>query len=164
MELAAVQVEAVQKWLDYRRQLYWAFFGSSDEELGRQAFLQHLMRRALRAGLPRHSLIWNTEDGLLQAIREVDLQEGPSNASLSDLVRRYRLLEPTRKLLAVAIEDSEQFRVLSLPQATDWIEKQLSTADFEPFVIMAARRRGASERGNSFPRSFRTICSLQAGR
>ena len=39
-----------------------------DEELGRQAGLQHLMRRAIDEGLPRSALIWKTDESLLAAI------------------------------------------------------------------------------------------------
>ena len=35
----------VAAWRNYRTEMYFRFFDSSEEELGRQAFLQHLMRR-----------------------------------------------------------------------------------------------------------------------
>jgi HD superfamily phosphohydrolase len=133
-------------WLQYRQALYSTFFNASDEELGREALLQHLMRRALRGGLHRRSLIWNTEDQLLSTIATID--DGPRSATdvgLAELVRRYRLLEPNRRLLAVAIEDEESLRALQSPQAASWIERQLSGPDLEVSVLIAARRWGRSD-------------------
>jgi hypothetical protein len=131
----------VRLWREYRSRLYTAFFESSAEELGRQAFLQHLMRRSLREGMPRRILIWNTDDGLL---RDMAAMGGPQSrrdhVSLSDLVRRYRLMDPTTEVLKIPIWDDEVFRALKSPQAATWIENRLTSPDLEVFVIVSARR------------------------
>jgi HD superfamily phosphohydrolase len=140
VEIESVRHDDVRKWLEYRQRLYSAFFEAGDSELGREAFLQHLMRRALRAGILRRSVIWNTEDGLLADIASLDDSAAGHYVSLSALVRRYRLLEPPHRIIALAIEDAEVFRALQTPQAATWIERQLSTNDLEVFVMVSARR------------------------
>jgi len=59
---------SVKKWLEYRNFLYGSFFNSSDIELGRQAFLQHLIRRAFNEGLSRKTIIYSTDELLLYSI------------------------------------------------------------------------------------------------
>jgi hypothetical protein len=141
VELSRVRNPDVQLWRDYRRRLYSAFFDASDEESGREAFLQHLMRRAVEERIPRRLLVWNTDEGLLSAMATLGRESNErGRASLADLVRRYRLMERTHRILSVPIEDEETLRVLKLPQATGWIEKQLSSPSIEPFVVVAARR------------------------
>ncbi|MGI8738763.1 MAG: HD domain-containing protein [Gammaproteobacteria bacterium] len=71
-ELTEVRNGAVQEWLQYRSELYKTFFESSEQELGRQAFLQHLMRRSLRTNMPRRQLVWNTDEGLLSTMATFD--------------------------------------------------------------------------------------------
>jgi len=131
----------VQTWLAYRETLYGMFFNSSDQELGRQAFLQHIMRRALRCGLPRRTLVWNTDDELLHTIADFDKHSTfASSPSLRELVERYRLLEETHTLVSVPIESQETLRALSLPQATTWIEEQLTGCDLDVFTMVISRR------------------------
>jgi HD domain len=140
---------AVVLWSEYRRWLYGVFFESSTEEVGRQAFLQHLMRRAVSAGLPRRVLLWNTEPQLLDAIARAP--EGGGMYPLSELVQRYRLLEAPTLLFAEQIDDEETFRALSLPQAATWIEEALSTSALEAVVFLAARRWSAGETSSLLP-------------
>src|SRR6218665_1330695 len=52
---------AVKYWMSYRTQMYSAFFNSTDEEIGREAFLQHILRRAYNEGVSRKTLIWRTD-------------------------------------------------------------------------------------------------------
>jgi HD superfamily phosphohydrolase len=132
---------AVQTWLGYRANYYSAFFESSDQELGRQAFLQHLMRRALRSGLPRRSLVWSTDEALLNTIstlQEPKLREG--DVALSDLIERYRLMEPTHLIFRVEIEDEDTLRTLRRASAVSWLEESLSSPHLEPFVLVSSRR------------------------
>lgn len=139
--LDAVSEPAVQEWLSYKTKLYQTFFESSDEELGRQAFLQHLMRRAVHAGLPRPALIWTTDEGLLTTIEHFD---DPTIAkmrpSLSELVLRYRLMEAPAKLAQVEIEDDQSLRALKNPAAAAWLERELSAEGMETMVMVASRR------------------------
>jgi HD superfamily phosphohydrolase len=152
VEIESVRDQDVRMWLEYRHRLYSAFFEAGDTELGREAFLQHLMRRALRAGILRRSVIWNTEDGLLSEIANLDDRGAGHYVSLSALVRRYRLLEPPHRIIALAIEDPEVFRALQTPQAATWIESQLSTEDLEVFVMVSARRWASGPDASSLVR------------
>jgi HD superfamily phosphohydrolase len=142
VNLSQVREEAVVKWLRYRKALYGAFFNSSDTELGRQAFLQHLVRRALRSGIPRSRLVWNTDEGLLTLLEFFDRlnSESSGDSSLKELVQRYRLFEPTVLIADVPIEDEETLRVIDTAVATNWIERELSGPSFSPFVFVNARR------------------------
>lgn len=130
----------VRSWLDYRRTMYGAFYSASAEERGREAYLQHLFRRALDADVPRHQLVWNTDDGLLSLLSRFPAEQNRYHVSLSDLTRRYRLMETPRYVLGIKIQDPEDFRVLRLATAASWIERQLSTEYMEPIVSVTARR------------------------
>jgi hypothetical protein len=140
-DLVSEDNPAVQSWLRYRSEYHAAFFGASEEEHGRQAFLQHIMRRALKAGLPRRTLIWNTDDGLFERLvaLEGDVVRA-GRTSLQELVERYRLLESPTTVLRLEIQDEETLRILRLPQVSRWIEDILSSREFEPFVFVSARR------------------------
>ena len=130
----------VRTWLDYRRTMYGAFYSASAEERGREAYLQHLFRRALEANVPRHQLVWNTDDGLLSLLSRFPVEQSRYHVSLSDLTRRYRLMETPRYVLGIKIQDPEDFRVLRLAAAASWIESRLSTEYMEPIVSITARR------------------------
>ncbi len=136
----------VGMWQEYKRRLYSAFFYASEQELGRQAFLQYLLRAALRNGLLRRTAIWNTDDGLLNYIAHWGTET--SNEWLTALVRRYRLLAPLCNVLTIEIGDERLFRTLSKPQAVAWIEQQLSTPEM-PVFVMALSSRGAVAASNS---------------
>ena len=145
-DLPQVEVPIVHRWLGYRDMYYGKFFTSSDQELGRQAFLQHLMRRALASGLPRRVLIWNTDESLLNTIEHIpDGNNGGMLPSLGELVERYRLLEPTKKILEVPIDSAEILKTLRTPQVAAWIEQRLSTSSLECLVIVMSRRGGSSD-------------------
>ncbi|HSI50782.1 MAG TPA: hypothetical protein VLA61_21140 [Ideonella sp.] len=53
-------------------------------------------------------------------------------------------MEETVKIAEIAITDPETLRVLRVPQAATWIERELSTPDLEPFVMVSARRFGGA--------------------
>jgi HD superfamily phosphohydrolase len=134
LDLNLVENHAVSTWLSYRKLLYQAFFRSSEIELGRQAFLQHIIRRAIDLGLSRNALIFNTDERLLVMLERF------GDPELRDLVERYRLLEYTHKIIEIEFFDKAALNVLQSPLAAGWIEKYLCTNDFSPFVIVNARR------------------------
>lgn len=140
IDLANSDVDDVVTWLDYRQTMYGAFYNASPEERGREAYLQHLFRRALDVGIPRHQLVWNTDDGLLSLMSQFQGEQDDFHISLSDLTRRYRLMETPRYVLGLKIQDPEDFRALRLAAAASWIESQLTTKYVEPIVSVAARR------------------------
>src|SRR5690606_29321094 len=49
----------IAAWRAQREELYRVFFDASPEEIGRQAFLEHLIRRAIQEGLPRRRVVWS---------------------------------------------------------------------------------------------------------
>jgi HD superfamily phosphohydrolase len=140
LELSESNVQDVLTWLQYRRTMYGSFYNASLEERGREAYLQHLFRRAIDAGIPRHQIVWNTDDGLLTLLSTFDTTESGHHVTLSDLTRRYRLMETPRLILALKIMDSETFRVLRLASAASWIESQLANEFMEPIVSVVGRR------------------------
>jgi HD superfamily phosphohydrolase len=140
IDLAACGVNDVLTWLDYRQRMYGAFYNASAQERGREAYLQHLFRRAVEVGVPRYQLVWNTDDGLLTLLSGFPIEQGEHHISLSELARRYRLLESPRYVLGLKIQEQDDFRVLRLAAAASWIEKQLTTKYMEPIVSVAAKR------------------------
>lgn len=162
-DLAQVPEPAVQAWMGYRAELYGAFFDSSEQELGRQAFLQHLMRRALKAGLSRRALIWNTDEGLLATMSTLEEPSGGRGSSLRQMTERYRLLEKTNLVLTIPIERDEDLRILRVPQAATWLEEQLSTPDLELFVSVVARRHGKVNQTSLFPPAVGAIHAFKIG-
>jgi HD superfamily phosphohydrolase len=145
VDLGAVSDPAVAEWLQYRSQLYTRFFDASDEELGRQAFLQHLMRRAIAAGMSRRSLIWNTDERLLLQMEQIKEENSHIHRpTLQELVERYRLLEAPVKIAHLSVDDLDVLEAISPPQTVAWIEERLSTPYFQPFA-MVIRARGGND-------------------
>lgn len=128
-------------WLKYRTKLYSRFYESSDEEVGREAFLQHIMRKAVKSGYPRRSLIWSTDEVLLSSLWNFKV-ENKSNKSLSlpELITRYQLIESPVKLVEIELETEEELRIFRDPDAAEWIEQQLSTNGLEVMMITHSRR------------------------
>lgn len=163
-ELGEVPDSAVATWLKYRAELYGRFFQCTDAELSRQAFLQHLMRRGLSAGLSRESLIWNTDERLLFAIEQLPaLNSSAVMPSLAELVQRYRLLEEPEKIAHVELDDGA-LATVGLPQSVAWIETKLATPFFQPFVAVIRSRHGRTSAGNGlFPPAPGTLLVFRLG-
>jgi hypothetical protein len=144
---------------------YSTFFNATEGEVGRQAFLQHLMRRAVKAGLPRRALIWNTDEGLLATIsttEEPDLSRG--RATLRDLVERYRLLEATHRVFQVDIEDEVTLSLLRAAPVASWLEEYLSGPYLEMFVLVTSRRFAMRNEGYLFlPTSVGSLLGFKLG-
>lgn len=135
----------VQEWLRYKNLMYDKFYNSSDEEIGRQAFLQHLIRRAYNEGMSRKSIIWSTDESLLSSIEQYNCRYREEKAkyqstTLEELVQRYRLLEKAEKIIDIEINDQSAFSSIRNPRFANWLENSLATATFEPFVIVNAKR------------------------
>jgi len=147
-DLQNVDNPYVQSWLKYRNQMYLKFFSSHDEELGRQAFLQHLIRRAHKQGMSKASIIWNTDEGLLYSIERFSDIHNKENInsinefpiSLKELIERYRLLESAYKIFEIPIDNINDFKIVKNPEFASWLEEELTTSTFEPFVIINAKR------------------------
>lgn len=140
--------QSVLSWIGYKNKMYSKFFNSHEEELGRQAFLQHLIRRAYNEGMPRNSIIWNTDEGLLHSIEYFTEKYHNDNVknifnyatSLKELVQRYRLLECAHSVFRIPIDDINDFKAIKNPSFTNWLEDILTTTTFEPFVLINSRR------------------------
>lgn len=140
LELEESKNPDVAEWLKYRSAMYGSFYDSSNDERGREAYLQHIFRRAIASAVPRRTLVWNTDDGFLGALENFKADLNDSRLSLRELVRRYRLMEQPYKLVSLKIFDPELFRVLRMANASAWIEEKLSTSYLECLVIVSARR------------------------
>ncbi|KAA6336738.1 hypothetical protein EZS27_015120 [termite gut metagenome] len=131
---------AVIAWIEYRNFLYGNFFNSTEVELGRQAFLQHLIRRAFNEGLTRKSIIWSTDESLLFLIGNHASNNNLYPNTLKSLVKSFKLLEQTYRYTSIPIEDENDLRKLSNPLFANWLEVELSNEFFEPFVIINQRK------------------------
>ncbi|MBN1125506.1 MAG: HD domain-containing protein [Sedimentisphaerales bacterium] len=133
--------EAVRKWHGYREQLYSAFYNSSDGELARQGFLQHIFRRAVAGQFPRAQLVWNTDERLLYDIERFDWSKEPGSwaITIKELIQRYALLEQPMKVAQIELDPGE-LDALKHPEAGAWIEEQLSSRHAELFVLISSRR------------------------
>lgn len=164
IDLENISKDPIQKWLKYRTQLYHLFYTSSDEELGREAFLQHLMRRAITLGFPRISLIWNTDNSLLSYLENFEPNvSGVSNKNLRELVQRYRLLEDPKKIAQIDIESEDTLRALSPPYVIAWIESKLSTRNFEPMIMVSSRRYTPQNSEFLFPTPLASLLVFKLG-
>ena len=131
----------IRCWLTYRREMYGAFYGASSVEHGREAFLQHLFRKAVDLGVSRRSLVWNTDEGFLGMLECLhDERRDPQSQALRESVRRYRLLEDPFPVLSLDLYSADQFRALKSPDAASWIERELTTPSCESIVSIPARR------------------------
>jgi len=133
---------AVKSWIGYRNKMYDLFYNSTSEELGRQAFLQHILRRAHAEGLSKQSMIYNTEDSLLHQISTIDETKNTNEnrITLKDLVQSYILLESTFKIAEIPIETKEDLILFCNPLFAEWLEEILTFKYFEPFVFINSRR------------------------
>lgn len=146
-EVTAINVECVNKWRRYRRELYEFFDRPTDEEQGREAFLQYLIRRSYDSGLPRKVILWNTDDGILEAIRRLGQEatrDDGGRAGLEELVQEYRLMRPTTKLAECFIDDPRGLQVLQNPIARNYIERQMERLLREPAFVSVTRARRAT--------------------
>lgn len=163
-ELDTRPEECVRRWLEYRSELYRLFFEASDQEAGRQAFLQHLIRRSLTTKVPREKILWNTDDGLLRLMSDLSDRTGTfSWPTLSQSVQRYRLMEETRKVAEIPIMEKDLLRALRAPRAATWIERTLSTPDLEPFVMVSARRFGGTSGSQLLPPPIGALTVFKLG-
>jgi hypothetical protein len=163
-DLDQVENPGVREWISYRNQLYTAFFEADEGELARMAFLQHLMRRGLEAGLERSQLIWSTDEGLMNLMAQLDDTAADDfRPALGELVQRYRLLEEPICMARLGIDDPVTLRVLRHPDAAAWITKRLRSDGFEPMVLVVSRRFASSIRKNLLPEPIGTLYIFQLG-
>lgn len=163
-DLDSIDNDAVRKWVEYRNSLYTAFFEADDGELARTAFLQHLMRRGLDAGLERTHLIWATDEDLMARMSRLeDTGADDFRPALSELVQRYRLLETPDCIAKVSIDDSDTLRAIRHPDAVAWLTQHLRTERFEPMVLVMSRRFPANRPRTLLPEAVGTLYVFHLG-
>jgi hypothetical protein len=163
-DLDKIDDEAVRQWVSYRNQVYTVFFEADEGEMGRMAFLQHLMRRSLDAGMGRSQLIWSTDDGLLTLMSNLDdVASDDFRPALGELVQRYRLLETPECVGRVDISHNDTLRVLRHPDAVAWITKHLRGDGFEPMVLVMSRRFSAGNRTTLLPEPVGSLYVFHLG-
>lgn len=164
-DLSDVDDMFVQQWIQYRRRLYTAFFDADAHEMGRMAFLQHLMRRGLDAGMERSQFVWATDEELMARLASMDdLHPHDFRPALAELTQRYRLLESPECLAKVDIDDDGTLRVLRHPDAVAWITRELRTERLEPMVLVMSRRFGDGASRSLLPEPVGTLYVFQLGR
>lgn len=115
--------------------------------------------------MSRRSLIWNTDERLLFQMETLEEEGRPlQQASLAELVQRYRLLEAPDTIAHVSLDDAETVQVIGLPQSVAWIEEHLATAGFQPFAMVIKARSAARRRPTSlFPPSPGALLLFKLG-
>lgn len=143
-ELYTIDNNAVRSWLKYRNELYKRFYKSKND-LGRQAFLQHIIRRAYNAGFPQKPIIYSTDDSLLNKIegfkeKEIEFEGKKYKNPISNYINKFRLVEDIVQLTSIPIETEDDLRILSNPTFANWLELKLFNDTFEPFVLINKKR------------------------
>lgn len=143
-ELYTIDNTAVKSWLKYRNELYKKFYESRND-LGRQAFLQHIIRRAYNAGFPNKPIIYSTDDSLLSKIerfneKEIEFEGKKYKNLISNYINKFRLVEDIVQLTSIPIETEDELRILSNPTFANWLELKLFNDTFEPFVLINKKR------------------------
>lgn len=143
-DLYSIENQSVISWLNYRNELYKRFYESKND-LGRQAFLQHIIRRAYNSGFPNKPIIYSTDDSLLNKIENfkgnnIEFEGKSYKNSISILINKFRLLEDIDLLTSIPIENEDDLRVLSNPTFANWLELKLFNDTFEPFVLINKKR------------------------
>jgi hypothetical protein len=102
--------------------------------------------------------VWNTDAALLSTIADLEERVNPAgrahSTGLNELVERYRLMEPTHRVLEIFIEDEDALRILRRPSTVAWIENRLSSPALEPFLVVSSRRFAHQDESTLFQRSI----------
>lgn len=130
----------VQLWLELRDEYYRFFFDSNDEEKGRQALLQFIIRESVHLGFLREQMLKKTDEGLISSIFEFSHKLGSDGKILSDAVRKYRQLEAIPKITEIPIDDEYVLNAFRVKASIKWIERNLRQPGFVPMLFFAKRK------------------------
>jgi len=169
-EESIVSGDAVAEWSVVRENLYSLFGSESLEDISREALLQKIIRCAILCGFSGERLIWNTDHGLLYDIENLVSVPAPESSTLkgkteklvTDLLRRYKLLEQLPLLTKVTFEASQarEWSSISSSAGVSWIEKHLSERFGEVAVIA---KRGSNTSDETLLRSVGSIFIMKVG-
>lgn len=132
--------QEVHRWIDVRDEYYRLFYDCSDEEQGRQALLQFIVRESFRLGFPKERMLKTTDEGLINALSEYSTQQGRRAEILSDAVRKYRRLEPISKVAEIHLDDKKLLDAFRVKASIGWLEYDLRQPGFVPMLFFAKRR------------------------
>ena len=130
----------VHRWLELRDEYYRLFFDSNDDEKGRQALLQFLIRESARLGFPKERMLKTTDEGLIYSITDFANRTGREAQYLSDAVRKFKCLEPITKVTDLQIDDINILNSFRVKNSINWFEKNLRKPGFIPMIFLAKRR------------------------
>ncbi|GBE29006.1 DNA methylase [bacterium BMS3Bbin04] len=125
---------AVESWLIYKKFMYSSFYEAGLDEQGRVAFLHYIIRKGIKLGVGFDRLIWSTDAGLL------DLLHSLGDVELCRLVTHYRMLRSPTHLWSIPFYEIKEARSLEHPNASVWIESQLSVAKAHIMVLYTTNR------------------------
>ncbi len=164
-ELQEVGHSDVASWLTYRERLYQSFYHAIDEELAREAFLQYLFRRAMREGIPRESLVWNTDARVLEDFAAIgkNVQGEVDGVSLRELVNRYYLMDMPEKIVDIGVGEDDILRAIASPNAVGWLEETIG-ADKVCVVVVKKRYRERRDFVSLFPEPPGRLLVFRFGR
>ena len=131
---------AARRWVEIRDEYYRLFYDCSDDEQGRQALLQFLIREAFRLGLPKERMLKTTDDGLIQTISDYAHQQGKRAEILSDAIYKYKWLEPIVKISELHFDSKELLDAFRVRTSIGWMEYDLRQPGLVPMLFYAKRR------------------------
>ena len=143
--------QVARQWVELRDEYYRLFYDCSEEEQGRQALLQFLIREAHRRGLSKVRLLRTTDEELIRTIYDFAQDAGESGALLADAVGKYRRLEALPKVGELQIDERETIDAFRVRWSISWTEERLRQPGFVPILFYARRR---------FPESLKPPGSL----
>ena len=135
---------AAREWIEIRDEYYRLFYDCNDDEQGRQALLQFLIREAFRLGLPKERMLKTTDDGLIRIISDYANQEGHRAGILADAVHKYKRLEPIAKMSEIHMDNKDMLNAFRVRASISWMEYDLRQPGFVPMLFFAKRRFPAS--------------------
>lgn len=156
----------VQEWINLRDEYYRLFFDSSDEEKGRQALLQFILRESSRLGFPKERMLKTTDEGLISSIQDFasNYLDCKDSEILLDAVLKFRRLEHIPKITEIPFEANESLDALRVKSAIEWIELKLRQPGFVPMLFFSRKR--FSDRLHpknslfSYPKGFLSVFAL----
>ena len=132
--------QVAKEWISVRDTYYRLFFDCSDEEQGRQALLQFIIRESIRLGMPKERLLKATDLGLVNAISAFADGGGRRFQVLRDAIRKYLLLEPFPKIAELHLDEKSLLDAFRVKLSISVLESDLRNTSFVPMIFLSRRR------------------------